>query len=54
MPIDLTNDSDDEMEVKPRNIYKRTYSNLSSGPAQSSVNIESANPRDAIPPSSFE
>lgn len=54
LPIDLTNDSDEDMDVKPVN--KRRFSNVASGPAQSSasVNIESANPRDAIPPSSFE
>lgn len=57
LPIDLTNDSDEEMDVKP--VYKRKFSNVSnasSGPAQSSasVNIESVNPRDAIPPSNLE
>lgn len=54
LPIDLTNDSDEDMDIKPVN--KRRFSNVASGPAQSSasVNIESANPRDAIPPSSFE
>lgn len=63
LPIDLTNDSDsDEDMLKPNLNFKRRFStvvapaqsNQSTPSTPSTSTIESANPRDAIPPSVFE